>query len=509
MKDWLLSLLRPGRLRAEQELLREIAFRRAMEDSMPTGMRTIDPDGRITYVNPAFCRIVGLPQESLVGAEPPYPYWPPEERRQLEVNLRRLLKGDLKQVNTQVNVMHSGGRRLICRMYTSPLRGPDGLQAGWMTSVTDITEPSRIRAELAQAQERFITVLQSLDAAVSVAPPAPENELLFANEAYRKWFGDSLETGHRLLSAFHRSPWADSREFFNSAVQRWFDVRSRSIQWVDGRLVQLVVATDITQRHIAEENQRLQYERLEQTSRLINMGEMASSLAHELNQPLTAISNYTMGAAARIRAAAQRGENLSSEELESMLVKTAKQAERAGQVIRRIRSFVKRSDPIRKFVDPAVIVADTLGLAEIDAQSLGVSIKKVIAPDLPAINVDPILIAQVLMNLVKNGMDSMKESTRKELELTVAIHEDQIVFSVLDHGKGIAPEVREHIFDSFYTTKSEGMGMGLNICRSIIESHQGRLWFEDNPEGGCLFQFSLPLEAVPESERPPVMERTQ
>jgi signal transduction histidine kinase len=154
-------------------------------------------------------------------------------------------------------------------------------------------------------------------------------------------------------------------------------------------------------------------------------------------------------------------------------------------------------------------VADTLGLAEIDAQSMGVSIIKTVAPDLPAINVDPILIEQVLMNLLKNGMDSMKESSRKELELDVSLRESQIVFSVLDHGKGMAPEVREHIFDSFYTTKAEGMGMGLNICRSIIESHQGRLWFEDNPSGGCLFQFSLPLEAVPESERPPVTEKMQ
>ena len=192
-----------------------------------------------------------------------------------------------------------------------------------------------------------------------------------------------------------------------------------------------------------------------------------------------------------------------------MLVKTAKQAERAGQVIRRIRSFVKRSDPIRKFVDPATIVADALGLAEIDAQSLGVSITKSITPNLPAINVDPILIEQVLMNLLKNGMDSMKDSLRKELNLSVSVQEDHIVFAVRDHGRGMAPDVRDHIFDSFYTTKTEGMGMGLNICRSIIESHQGRLWFEDNPEGGCLFQFSLPLEPVPESERLPVMEKTK
>jgi len=490
--------LKPSLNQTEQELSREIAFRRAMEDAMPTGMRTIDLEGRITYVNPAFCRIVGLSQERLVGALPPYPYWPPEETAQLRLNIKRLLQGEMHLLNTQINVMHRDGRRLICRMYTSPLRDAHGKQVGWMTSVTDITEPSRIRAELAQAQERFITVLQSLDSAVSVAPPNSDQELLFANETYRKWFGDSLQAGHRPMAETSRSPWADSREFFSPSVQRWFDVRVRSIQWVDGRVVQLVVATDITQRRLAEQNQRLQYERLEQTSRLINMGEMASSLAHELNQPLTAIANYTMGAVARVRAAQARGEHLSCEDLEEMLAKTARQAERAGQVIRRIRGFVKRSDPIRKFVDPAAILAEAVGLAEIDARSLGMQIVQEIDPSLPAIFVDPILIEQVLLNLIKNGLEAMRQTDQRELRIQVQTHDEQILFAVTDRGPGVAPEIKERLFDSFYTTKAEGMGMGLNICRSIIESHQGRLWFDDNPQGGCCFRFTLPLEATPQ-----------
>lgn len=497
MKLKLLQWLRGSQSQTAQELSREIAFRRAMEDAMPTGMRTIDLEGRITYVNPAFCRIVGLSQERLVGALPPYPYWPPEESTQLRLNLRRLLQGEMHLLNTQINVMHKDGRRLICRMHTSPLRDAHGKQVGWMTSVADITEPSRIRAELAQAQERFITVLQSLDSAVSVAPPGPNQELLFANETYRKWFGDSLTAGHRPMTESSRSPWADSREFFSPSVQRWFDVRVRSIQWVDGRVVQLVVATDITQRRLAEQNQRLQYERLEQTSRLINMGEMASSLAHELNQPLTAIANYTMGAVARVRAAQARGENLSCEDLEETLSKTAKQAERAGQVIRRIRGFVKRSDPIRKFVDPTAIVAEAVGLADIDARALGMQITQEIDPALPAIFVDPILIEQVLLNLIKNGLEAMKQTSQRELKIHVQSLDDQILFAVTDRGPGVAAEIRERLFDSFYTTKPEGMGMGLNICRSIIESHQGRLWFEDNPESGCSFRFTLPLEANP------------
>jgi PAS domain S-box-containing protein len=481
------------RNKTAEELSREIAFRRAMENSMPTGMRVIDMQGRISYVNPAFCRIVGLTQDELLGQLPPYPYWPPEETELHRLNLRRLLSGEVEGLNTQIKVMHRDGTRLICRMYTSPLQDADGNQVGWMSSITDITEPSRIRAELALAQERFITVLQSLDSAVSVAPPEPSQEMLFANEAYRKWFGDSLEDGHRGLARAARSPWADSREVFNPVVQRWFDVRMRSIQWVDGRVVQLLVATDITQKRLSEENQRMQYQRLEQTSRLINMGEMASSLAHELNQPLTAISNYTMGAAARIRAAENRSETLSSEDLLEMLTKTAQQAERAGKVIRRIRGFVKRSDPIRKFIDPSQLVAEAVDLAEIDARGLGFEIEQHLPQGLPAIFVDPILIEQVLLNLIKNGLDAMRESAERLLVVRVEATADEITFSVIDRGAGVAPEMRERLFDSFYTTKTEGMGMGLNICRSIIESHQGRLWFEDNPDVGSRFCFWLPL----------------
>ncbi|MGA1178504.1 MAG: sensor histidine kinase, partial [Burkholderiaceae bacterium] len=243
-----------------------------------------------------------------------------------------------------------------------------------------------------------------------------------------------------------------------------------------------------------DDNQRLQYERLQQTSRLINMGEMASSLAHELNQPLTAINNYLMGAVARIRSAENRQETVAADDLIEMLTKTAKQAERAGTVIQRIRGFVKRSDPIRKFIDPAALVAEAVGLAEIDGRALGVQVLQELDPDLPSINVDPILIEQVLVNLVKNGIDAMRDASIKVLRVRVRIAENQILFSVKDRGHGVEPSMRDRLFDSFYTTKAEGMGMGLNICRSIIESHQGRLWFEDNADGGSTFKFSLPLE---------------
>jgi len=490
------------RLVIERELADETAFRRAMEDSMSTGMRVIDQTGTITYVNPAFCKMVGFNSDELTGCTPPFPYWPPETQEQLQKNLERMLTGESPPSGLPIAIMRKEGTRLTVRMYTSPLIDQHGQQTGWMTSVTDISEQTRIRQELAQAQERFITVLQALDAAVSVATPSPEQELLFANQAYKQWFGNSLADGHRALSEAARGPWSDVRDVYSPQVQRWFEVRIRTIQWVDGRAVELMVATDITQERATEQAQREQHERIQQTARLITMGEMASSLAHELNQPLTAIANYTSGAASRIRAADGRGEAVAADDLIEMLSKTAHQAERAGQVIRRIRSFVKRSDPIRKPVTAKTILADTLGLAEIDAHERGLTIAHQIVPDLPVLNVDAILIEQVLLNLIKNGLDAMSGKSDQPLHVNVALSDHQILFSVRDYGPGVPPAIQSQLFDSFYTTKSDGMGMGLNICRSIIESHQGRLWFENHPEGGCTFRFTLPVLPEPSAQTP-------
>jgi C4-dicarboxylate-specific signal transduction histidine kinase len=395
-------------------------------------------------------------------------------------------------------------------MYTSPLIDQSGQQTGWMTSVTDISEQARIRQELANAQERFITVLQALDAAVSVATAPPQDELLFANQAYKRWFGNSLIEGHRALSAANRGPWSDIRDVYSETVQRWFEVRLRSIQWVDGRVVELLVATDITQERASEQSQREQHARLQQTSRLVTMGEMASSLAHELNQPLTAIANYTSGAAARLRTANQQNTPVPIEDLIELLQKTAKQAERAGQVIRRIRSFVKRSDPNRRWVNAEAIVADAIELAEIDARERGLTIKQDLDPELPILHVDQILIEQVLLNLIKNGLEAMKETNDRTLQVIVNRSDQSVLFSVVDRGHGVPQAIRDRLFDSFYTTKTDGMGMGLNICRSIIESHHGRLWFEDNPEGGCTFRFTLPLSPPKDAATPqPKEDRAQ
>jgi C4-dicarboxylate-specific signal transduction histidine kinase len=249
--------------------------------------------------------------------------------------------------------------------------------------------------------------------------------------------------------------------------------------------VRLQVARDITERRQHEEESRMQQEKIQLTSRLMTMGEMASSLAHELNQPLTAIANYNMAASAMVKS-----DKATSEMLLDALGKSAQQAERAGKIISRIREFVKRSEPRRQRVPAARILDNAIAFADIDARKRQVLIEKTLPDTLPDVLADPILIEQVLLNLLKNGVEAMEHSEYRTLHVVLTDQSSVLEFAVIDRGHGLKDP--ERLFEPFYSTKSEGLGMGLNICRTIIESHHGRLWATANPEGGTIFRFTLP-----------------
>ena len=480
------------RSRAEAALIAETGFRRAMENSMSTGMRVFDMQGRIAYVNPAFCRMIGWNEADLIGRTTPFPYWIPGRHAQHQETLDLLLSGRTPSSGLEVEAQRRDGSRFTARMYVSPLRDPNGEQIGWMTSMTDITEPKRIREALTAAHERFMTVLEGLDDAISVVADTPDGlDLLFANRTYRRFFG-AQSNGHAELLGGRLGRFTDETvEAFSTSAQRWFEVHHRMLAWTDGRRVRLQVARDITERRTHEEASRVQQEKIQLTSRLTTMGEMASSLAHELNQPLTAISNYSMGAVAMLKAGNPRPEQL----LEA-LEKAASQAERAGKIISRIREFVKRSEPRRQKVPISRILDNAIAFADIDARKRQVEIDRETPPGDPTVLADPILIEQVLLNLLKNGVEAMEQSDYRTLHVRVTEQLPLIEIAVIDRGHGLRDP--ERLFEPFYSTKSEGLGMGLNICRTIIESHHGRLWATANPEGGTIFRFTLPF-AAPEA----------
>lgn len=477
------------RTRAEAALIAETGFRRAMENSMSTGMRVFDMDGRIAYVNPAFCRMIGWNEADLIGRTTPFPYWLPGRHAQHQETLDLLLSGRTPSSGLEIEAQRRDGSRFTARMYVSPLRDASGEQIGWMTSMTDITEPKRIREALTAAHERFMTVLEGLDDAISVVADTSEGlELLFANRTYRRFFG-AQSSGHGELLGGRLGRFTDdSVEIYSVSAQRWFEVHHRILAWTDGRRVRMQVARDITEKRNHEEASRVQQEKVQLTSRLTTMGEMASSLAHELNQPLTAISNYNMGAVAMVRSG-----SYDPDVLVDVLTKTAKQAERAGKIISRIREFVKRSEPRRQRVSLLQILENAAGFAEIDARKRRIEIQSDVPDAMPDVMADPILIEQVLLNLLKNGIEAMERSDYPVLHVVITVQGSLIETAVIDRGHGLRDP--ERLFEPFYSTKSEGLGMGLNICRTIIESHHGRLWATSNPDGGTIFRFTLPCAA--------------
>ncbi|MFC4161372.1 PAS domain-containing sensor histidine kinase [Chitinimonas lacunae] len=370
---WRLRRHLQRRLQAEAALQAEYAFRKAMEDSLSVGMRARDLDGRIVYVNPALCKMVGYPAEALIGCLPPYPYWEPDSPETLQPHVAPV-------AGQEARFRHHDGRVVHTMIYTAPLIDAEGRHTGWLSSVVDITEQKRAEA--------------------------------FA---------------------------------------------------------------------------RQQEEKLQQTARLVSMGEMASTLAHEINQPLMAMSSYASAA----RQLTVQGD---VEQVRPILEKIAGQAQRAAQIVRRIREFVRRRTPHHEPCQLDEVVEDAIGLADGDARSRGARIVARLGAEGLTLSADRILLEQVLLNLIRNALDASDNvaSEQRVVEVSTMLEEQGVRVSVRDHGSGISRDAAEHLFEAFYTTKPLGMGMGLNICRSIIENHHGRLWFESPPEGGTLFHFTLP-----------------
>jgi two-component system sensor histidine kinase DctS len=386
------------RLAAEGALRQQVAFRTAMENSLVTGMRARDLEGRVTYANPAFCRMVGIPMEELVGRKPPMPYWAPEAIEEYQQRFSQVLAGTVTPQGYET-VFQRNGERFPVLIYESPLVDDSGRQTGWMGSILDISDRKRI-----------------------------------------------------------------------------------------------------------EDLNRQQQEKLQLSARLSTMGEIASTLAHELNQPLAAISSYTTGAINLIDESARKPGKPDLGMLKTALEKAKAQAQRAGQIIRSVHAFVKQREPTREAVRVAALIDGVMPLVELQAQQYFVAIQTSIAPKLPPLLADRLLLEQVLLNLTRNGIESMQRVPpgRRTLRIVAECEEVQasasspqahILISVIDQGHGISAEVAERLFSPFFSTKSEGMGIGLNICRTAIEFHGGTLTHADNPAGGTVFRLSLPVSA--------------
>jgi len=244
---------------------------------------------------------------------------------------------------------------------------------------------------------------------------------------------------------------------------------------------------DLTERQSAEARlQELQSE-LVHISRLTAMGEMASALAHELNQPLSAITNYMRGS---LRLLADRTDE-DSVMVRGALDKSAEQALRAGQIIRRLRDFVARGESERRIESIAKIAEEASALALVGAKDQGVHTQFIFDEGSNLVLADKVQVQQVLLNLIRNAIEAMQDSATRHLTISAEATDGAVTVGVADTGSGIGPDMMNQLFQPFVTTKREGMGVGLSICRTIVEAHGGRIWAEPNPRGGTVFRFTL------------------
>jgi len=247
---------------------------------------------------------------------------------------------------------------------------------------------------------------------------------------------------------------------------------------------------DLTERQQTQARLQELQENLLHASRLRAMGQMAAALAHELNQPLTAIANYSRAAQRLLDAPVP-----DLDRVRQALSLANEQTLRSGEIIRRLRSFVARGEVSRQPVEPHKLIEEASALALVGAKERGIDVRLEIPPDLPQVMADRVQVQQVLLNLIRNAMEAMEASATRALIIRAERWKGMLAMQVADSGPGVPDAIREQLFQPFVTTKAQGMGIGLSVCRTIVEAHGGRLWEEPNPDGGSVFRFTLPLAA--------------
>lgn len=316
--------------------------------------------------------------------------------------------------------------------------------------------------------------------------------LLAANARFRAAFaGLPLDTRDALQAAL-AAPDADPADAVRLPDDRWYRLGWKPATGTPPLV--LLTAVDISERIEALDSRSHQQEKLLFTSRMMSVGEMAATLAHELNQPLAAIVNYLNGS---LRLVARLDDPAGPPaQVARALTAARTQAEHAAAVVSRVREFVRAREPRRDAQDIAAIVHTVVELLRLEAERMHLSVDVALAPGLADVYADRVMIEQVLLNLVKNAIEAMREVPASRRALRIEGRrtlDDEIEVRVLDRGPGMSEEQRGQVFSPFFTTKADGLGIGLAICRSIIEYHEGRLFLEARDGGGSVFGFTLPL----------------
>jgi two-component system sensor kinase FixL len=481
------------------------------------------PDLTIVACNEAYGRIQGVSCDALVGRHVRQAFEEDGAREQLIVSLERVChtRRPHRMAGPAPHAVGGGETAPSGIMINMPVLGADG-GVKWLLHSLD-TRPDdggdRPAMALEAAEARLRSILQTVPDAMIIIDDRGRIESL--STTAERLFGYSMaELAGKNVSELMPSP---DREQHDVYLKRYLTTGERRIIGI-GRIVvgqrkdgttfpmHLTVGElrsaerhyftgfirDLTDQQLTEARLKELQSEVTHMSRYTALGEMASTLAHEINQPLTAISNYLRGSQRLL-------DRIDSEQttlLRDALGKAADQALRAGHIIRRLREFVSRGESERRIENLAKLIEDAGTLALVGAREAGITASFRLDPKADLVLADRIQIQQVLVNLIRNAMESMIEAGKeRRLEIaSTAGAGDVVEVSVADTGPGLAPEVASHLFQPFVTTKRKGMGLGLSICRTIIEAHGGKIWVDDRPGGGTVFRFTLRAAETEEAE---------
>jgi len=466
-----------------------------------------DLNGIVTDWNRGAEAIFGYNAEEMTG-QPLAILLAPGQEDELAAILDQIKRGERVE-HFETRRRRKDGEIIDISLTVSPVWDSAGRLRGASKVARDITAAKRAQTALAEREAHLQSVLDTVPDAMIVIDP--KGIMHSYSKAAERLFGYSAaEAIGQNVSILMPAPYQQQHDGYLDRYRRTGEKRIIGI----GRLVvglrrdgstfpmELSVGEmrsgerrfftgfvrDLTERQQAQQRlQELQAE-LIQVSRFTALGDMASTLAHELNQPLTAVANYLKGSKRLL----DQGDAAQIPLVRDAIEQASEQALRAGQIIRRLRDLVARGETDRQVENPVKLIEEACALALSGARETGVRVTFAFDPQMSSVLADRIQVQQVLLNLIRNAIEAMQDAPKRELRVsTHQLGQDILRIDVADTGPGIAPEIAEQLFQPFVTTKRHGMGVGLSISRTIIEAHGGRLWAEPNPDGGTIFSLTL------------------
>lgn len=487
------------------------AWLHAVIDTAVDGIVIIDEMGVVQLFNLGCERLFGYSADQVIGQNVKILMPPPYQNEHDGYLSHYRETGERRIIGMGRNVLGRRADGSIFPMYLSvgEIR-QEGAERFFVGVIRDTSEQHALESTLREQAERLRSILETVPDAIIVID---EHGLIesFSPAAERLFGWNAAEVTGKNVSVLMPAPYRDAHDGYLERYRRTGERRIIGIGRVvvgrrrDGTTFPMELAVgeakstgrraftgfirDLTERQDADRRlQELQSELLH-VARLSDMGQMASALAHELNQPLTAVSNWILAARRTLKTQVPDAPAV----IADFMDKAIDQAGRAGEIIRRLRSFIERGETERRGEDINKVIEEAAALAMVDAKEIGVRATFDFAPDVPLVWIDKVQVQQVVVNLVRNAIEAMSESPRRFLSISTASVDDAMVeVTIADSGPGLPPDVAARLFQPFTTTKQLGMGLGLSISRSIIDNMGGRLRADPNPEGGLIFRFTLP-----------------